>query len=364
MSDLYNTTKVLWHQDSLDRMRRGLLAVPRAMHLVLSDLCNHDCSFCAYRMSGYTSNALFGEVLPNGKRNNNPNRMITYEKALEIIADAKELGVRAVEFTGGGEPTVHPRHEEIMREACFQRGLKCALVSNGYRWSDQLVHTLSHFAWVRVSLDAGTEETYARVRKVKRTVFRRVLTNIEALARQPKASAEFRLGVGFVVTRENYRELVTAVRLARECGADNVRIGAMFSTRGAGYYDAFREAVRELCAQAMLLQTDAFRVHALFDRRVADLEQGRPDYERCYYQEMVTYIGADLNVYRCCNTAYNPQGLLGSLKEQRLVSLWTNIKTKQAIKQFDARSCERCQFNAQNRLLAASMTPPVHVEFV
>ena len=68
--------KVYWHRDRLDALARGEVPSPTQVQLIISDLCNQDCSFCAYRMSGNLSNELFGEAREDGSINNNPNRMI------------------------------------------------------------------------------------------------------------------------------------------------------------------------------------------------------------------------------------------------------------------------------------------------
>ena len=110
----YSPLKVLHHRDRIDKIKSGVQIVPTQVQLIISDLCNQDCSFCAYRMSGYTSNQLFAgdsELAKNGT--NNPKRMIETSKVFEILDDCQEMGVGAIQVTGGGEPTVHPDHIDI-----------------------------------------------------------------------------------------------------------------------------------------------------------------------------------------------------------------------------------------------------------
>jgi hypothetical protein len=71
------------------------------------------------------------------------------------------------------------------------------------------------------------------------------------------------------------------------------------------------------------------------------------------------YIGGDLNVYRCCNTAYTRAGLLGSLKGKRLTELFGELDYS-----FDARQCRYCQFLGQNEASNALIREPEHVNFV
>ena len=57
----YSPYKAIHHLDKLAQMKKGEQPVPAQVQLIISDLCNHNCSFCAYRMEGYTSSQNFGE---------------------------------------------------------------------------------------------------------------------------------------------------------------------------------------------------------------------------------------------------------------------------------------------------------------
>ena len=92
-------------------------------------------------------------------------------------------------------------------------------------------------------------------------------------------------------------------------------------------------------------------------------------YSFCSYQHYTTYIGGDLNLYRCCVLAYNKRGLVGSLKDRRFDEFWASADRVDDFAEFDASGCERCQFNEKNRSLlyvmgnTASDTSPRHLEW-
>lgn len=365
----YSSLKAVKHLDRLERAARGEAPAPVHVQLVISDLCNHDCHFCAYRWSGYTTNKLFtdgAELASFG--HNNPKRMIRYEKVLEILDDCRDMGVRAIQLTGGGEPTVHPQFAEIC-QGVLDRGMSLAVVTNGAVLGEKETEILAGASWVRVSVDAAQAETYSRVRGVGQYVLDRVWKNIRSLAKardRHAGESDLLLGVGFVVTAENWREVVDCARQAKECGADNFRISAVFQPDGADYFKGFAAEAAQLCREAVLRYQDAsFRVFNMFGDRLGDLQQKAPDYSFCGYQHLCTYIGADLNVYRCCNTAYNPQGLLGSIAQARFRSFWLGAACQRKLQQFDAQTCERCQFNGKNRLILYLLDPePRHKDFV
>lgn len=364
MKSPYAADKALWHVDRMQMLREGKQPPPVHVQIILCDLCDMRCSFCSYRMEGYTSNQLFATLKADGTRNNNPNRMIPTEKVKEILDDCAAMGVKAIQFTGGGEPTVHPDHRELFKHA-LDLGLEISLVTHGGNLTESTMQLLTRATWVRVSVDAGKAETYSSVRGVSERRYHQAIDNIRHLCRcRDSAGSRLTVGVGFVVTRDNWQEVRRAAEIAKDCGANNFRISAIFQPDGDAYFDGFRISAADLCKYAEELSDERFRVVNNFGDRVDDLHQGSPDYQFCGYQNFTTYIGGDLNVYRCCNTAYNARGLIGSIKSQRFAEFWNSQKKQKDFDIFDARGCERCQFNRQNRNILAQLEVPSHVNFV
>lgn len=370
MTEAYSPLKALRFPERLRVLRDGGLTAPVHVQIILSDLCNQACNFCAYRDPTYTSSKLFYEIRQgkgglrregHPERNYNPNRMIPFAKVIEILDDCAELGVKAIQFTGGGEPTVHPQFADILT-ATYERGLEFAVVTNGVlpAHREDMAQAMALAAWVRVSLDAGTAETYAKIRHVPEQHFHNALRTVSILSKSTH------VGVGYVVTPENWREIVDGVAAAKKAGAANVRIGAQFSAQDEHLFAGFYEKARDLAREAEKWTDANFTVHNRFGEKLSDLQQRSPDYDRCGYQEFTTYVGGDQNVYRCCVLAYNERGLVGSLKEQRFKDLWMSAARADAMRGFDAQGCERCQFNGINRTLgyALKTTEPMHSSFV
>lgn len=372
MSEAYSALKATRHLDIIQAVRQGRPARPAHVQIVLSDLCNQACNFCAYRDPTYSSSQMFYEIKPGGaglrkdtehrERNYNPNRMIAYDKAIEILDDCHAIGVRAIQFTGGGEPTVHPKWAEIMLYA-QERGMKTSLVTNGVNLAKSEIglRAAKGCEWVRVSIDAGSAATYRSIRNVPAGHFEAAWNTVSALSKTGPV-----VGVGFVVTPENWTEIYAGSMLARDAGADNVRIGAQFSAAEESLFAYFQQQAAALAKTAEHLNCDGFVVVNRFGEKMDDLRSKSPDYDSCGYQQFTTYIGADLNVYRCCVLAYNEAGIVGSLKAQRFADLWMSQARADEMNAFSARSCDRCQFNSQNRVLdyVLRTDDPAHSEFV
>ena len=292
--------------------------------------------------------------------------MMDGSKAIEIIDDCAESGVKAIQFTGGGEPTLHKSFKSCALRV-INHGMTMALVSNGVRMTKELAEVVVCGSWVRISLDAANEETYTSTRRVHKSHWVKAQDAIRYLrAARDRMFSKCVIGVGFVVTPDNWKDIVMATQLAKDLGADNIRISAQFSSEDEKLFEGFHKEAVKLCSLAEKITDDNFKVYNRFGDRLEDLRIGPPEDRLCGYQFFTTYIGADLNVYRCCGYAYNERGLIGSIANQRFKNFWMSHERFDNQMNFDGRGCERCQFRRINSALAYVLdpAPQLHEEFV
>ncbi len=374
---VYSADKISYHPDRINTLKNNSITIPIAVRISISDLCNHDCSFCSFRMENNINNELF-PTNKNNKRQNNPNRMIETKKIKEIIEDISHMGGKSIEFTGGGEPTTHPDHISIFKHS-LNLGLEASLITNGELIKEEHHLILSRFSWVRFSIDASQAETWGAIRRKPKKIFSSILNNARSLIKyRNDKKSETLISAGFVICQENWKEIYNAVKLFKEVGFDAVRISAVYnSTEISDHFNDFITDASKLCAKAKFDFDDSnFHVANNFDSRLNDLIYGsHPKYKRCWYQEVAPYIGGDLNVYRCCNTAYTSTGLLGSLYKKQFSKLWNEIYKKSLFKNFQAnQECSLCMFNNRNQVIKGlvdeklpiknSSKKPMHVNFI
>lgn len=330
------------HLDRIQMLRRGEQPFPVHLQISPSDLCNQDCNFCSYRASDGISTELFGE---NG--NFNPKRMIPFEKMTQVLDDCVQMGVKAVQYQGGGEPTTHPKIFEIVRET-VNRGIEVAMVTNGLKMSDEMMQLLvTRGSWIRVSLDAGTIETYAKIRNTPMESFNRVHRNVDTLVRMRDAiGSQLAISLGFVITRDNWEEITAAAHIAHELNVDMIRFTPAVLTGESGV--PWRE-VDDLIAEARHYEIgERLKIYYSGSER----RDGRPKSDFCGYQYFTPYLGGDQNLYRCCLTTYTQQGYIGSVRDQSLVELWSSYLTRQSMAGFKAtQNCTHCKFREQNELI-------------
>lgn len=356
----YSPLKSAWHLERIAGMRAGEQVTPVGVQFIISDLCNHDCYFCAYRAKDGLSTEQFVVTDEDGTRNHNPVRMMSLDKAKEILKDLAAYDARSVTFTGGGEPTVHPNHLELFDYA-LSLGFDISLNTNGALLRDGWRDIFPRMAYIRVSIDAGSPEEYASVRGVKPSVYNKVLRNTAEIAREAKKqNSSCVVGAGYVVSPTSYHNLFAGIDNIKETGISYVRLAAMQSTKEYGPYRGILWDVRDRCKQAEGLSTNGFKVVNLFDGVVGE----QPTEPFCGFQQIVTYIGANLKVYRCCYTAYTALGDIGDLTNMTYSEWFESAEKQKLIGEFDARSCATCPLKEKNETIAYMVNDkPMHINF-
>jgi radical SAM protein with 4Fe4S-binding SPASM domain len=284
------------------------------------------------------------------------------------------MGVKGIQFTGGGEPTIHKDFVFFMRTA-QEMGFDTALVTNGSMLVKEEIREVAlNTVWTRISIDAAHSRHYMEERGVKRQAWENMLEGARNLCQEAQNVENPPLiGAGFVVHPRNYTQIHDAVRLYYDVGFHNVRLGLMFNSEEEAPYKNIWPVIRSLCEDAVSEYDGKgdrnFRVLDRTQQRYnefAQQEEGAIDYEFCGFQNFTCYIGGDLNVYRCCMWAYHPHGLVGSIKDQTFKELWDSKEKKDNYANFNAKSCGKCQFNKINKVIEGILNPAPeqHASFI
>ena len=75
----------------------------------------------------------------------------------------RQMGSKAITFTGGGEPMIHKNFGEIL-EYTKSLGYDCGLITNGSVITEKNAHFLiKNLKWIRFSISGGDKESYQAV---------------------------------------------------------------------------------------------------------------------------------------------------------------------------------------------------------
>lgn len=320
----YSVTKLAHHPEQLAAFREGRVLAPVQIHLMPTNTCSHSCGFCSYRLKNDD-----GTKTWKNSKDFDDKLHVPWGLLEQTLRDARAMGTKAIELTGGGEPFVYP-HIDPLLDLIHELGFDLGIVSHGGAITAaraQAVGMTRGWKWARISIDASDRTTYAQMRQVAESQWDRAWAAVKNLAaeRDQRADPEIRVGCGFVVTRENFAQVYRFCEIAKEHGSDNVRLSVRFGPEGNDYYGpAMLDVAEEQARLAkQYLEEDSFVVHDLIGERRANQAASVQDYEPCYTMRLLCVIGGDAKVYSCCTLAFAPDGELGDLRKESFRELWT-----------------------------------------
>ncbi len=313
MGLLYTKTKIFHFRDKIESLPPEVDKILPPLHIRIkpTNVCAHNCWYCAYRADG----------LQLGKDMNRKD-YIPQDKMKEIIEDIVDMGVKAVTFSGGGDPFYYPYLLETVKRLS-RSPVKFAALTNGARLKGEVSEIFAyHGTWIRISIDGWDDRSYSMYRGVREGEFTKVMNNMENFK---KLGGPCYLGVCIIVDQRNAFQIYDFIKRLKCAGVDSVKIAPCIVSNDGGennrYHQPIFNMVKDQIGRAKEdMGGDGFEI---FDSYHAQLETFRKEYTWCPYLQICPVIGADLNLYSCHDKAYNlAEGLLGSLKKTTLKELW------------------------------------------
>ncbi|MGO9018334.1 MAG: radical SAM/SPASM domain-containing protein [Syntrophobacteraceae bacterium] len=250
-------------------------------------------------------------------------------------------GLKRAVLHGIGEPLLNEELPQIIR-SLKDRGVYVLFNSNALLLSPELAEEMvaSGLDEFRVSLDAATESTYARVRATES--LHRVLNNLEVLIRKRQEGRRSGpiISAWMVGTQENVRDLPEMILLASRLGIDEVYLQRLvypldgpkhgLAAREAAIVDSSEE-INEIIARGMSLSR-RLGVRFVASGLAAPSESLRlksrdeAPWRQCRRPWEVAYITAWGNVLPCCISPFSLLDynslVMGNVFQQGLERIW------------------------------------------
>ena len=185
-----------------EALQRGQDPYPVSIEVNLSGSCNQGCNWCI------NENSL------------NRNTMLDLDnpKIYNFFLDFKKMGGNVLAWSGGGEPTLHPKFEKglyIVKSA----GLRQGIYTNG-DFSDKIIDAIAKSCdWIRISIDTNCKKEYAIKRNTLPSSFDRVLNNARLLA-----DKEIKVGFNMNVAKWNIDQIYDLYNLACKLNIDYLQV--------------------------------------------------------------------------------------------------------------------------------------------
>ena len=262
----YSPYKIVHHLDRLNTIKATGTCIPISIHLAPTTYCNCSCYYCYVKDCNKELHSLDKSVL------------------FSFLKDAAIAGVKAVEITGGGEPTLYPYFDELLYH-CHNLGLDIGIISNGYHLNPDF---LKYAKWLRISIDSFDDTVYSQIKG----------THLPDLSCIKQLSDEYGVitGASCVLNKYNYNAINDFVSNAKRLGFRNVWFKGV---EGSKELDDYRDEIKKALDEIRTLSNDRFKV--FIGELFRNTESQSKPFERCCFQHVALMLYADGNIYPCCS---------------------------------------------------------------
>ena len=355
----YSPWKALNQRDGIELLKSGEMFAPKDLQVDLEAYCPHSCEFCTYRNVNWQDH---GMDFDEPEKRVPEETGLPKEIALRLPREMYEAGIPSIELTGGGEPMVYPYIREMLDEL-GKYPIELAIVTNGASLNEQIQSRLKNLKWIRFSMDAVTAETHSKVHRVPQSVFPGVVKHLKEVV--ARGFDDCRVGVSFVITKQNYHEIEEAAHFYKGLGVNNIRFTFTYDPEGEGGLTPEETKVGERSLnRARSLQDDDFKVFGTM-RRLEFYSQPNTDFHFCGYQFFTWSVGYEGLVYPCCIMKYHKGFALGDLRNYSLKEMVHSEERLRFIKGFDVHDCKACWLRDKNQFIEYLLADnPQHVNYV
>src|SRR3990167_9521490 len=317
--DNYTSTGVKYsrHPQMIKSLRNGI-GRPQSLQVPLTNKCNLKCVFCSVAERELK-------------------QQWTYHDLRKAIQAFMKAGIHTIEFSGGGEPTLHPEFNSITAYA-NDLGLKLGLITNGLRLQYIPEYVLKCYDWIRISMVA--------------------LDYQETIDLPDKFPDNVTIGMSYVVGQKEYQSKLNYW--------ENDHLQLM---KIAGYAERYNAKFVRIVPECF---SDDIEMNELHDQYKDILSpfmfqpKRQRQAEYCYMDAVKPWLHVDSYVYPCNSISLNADADRDFAPQYRLCH-WTEIGEyykNRGNQSLDVAKCDRCTFVSNNEIIKELLQPIEHGEFV
>lgn len=296
-----------------------------------SNACNHACNFCLssyIHFDKYKGTETFSRALM-------PRDML-----MKLCEDFVDMNVRAVNWTGGGEPTLNKHLKEAIAY-CGSHGIKMGMFTNGTlfdKW-DMFETLVDNMTWIRISVDSGTKESYNKIRRAKgRQDWDRMVENLTKLIEVNKSKGnKIDIGVGYVISPDTYHEIIDFANFFKDFDLTYCQYKPEIIIREDGGQqrdlEFWRDKVGPMLEEAEKILGDKFQINGYkLEDLATDRENFGRNYKRCLGSQISPCVGADGHIYVCTNHRGWKQYSYGCLYDGKsFKEIWNDMQSRRKV---------------------------------
>lgn len=319
-------------------MNRKIYNGPWEAQIDLTNMCNNNCIGC------WCHSPLLEEKAMSREQKK---KKLPYKLVLKLINDLEKMGTRYIYFTGGGDPSMHPKLVNII-EYVKKKGLICDMSTNFTLITKEKAEKIvkAGMDHMNISLWAGSSKSYGETHPNK--TGKDFLKLVEMLKYMHSLKEKYRkkkpiIHIYNVISTKNYLDFNNMLETAYETKVNGIDFtptdvvpgktdSLMLSRKQA---DWLIEKVQK--SDRLMKKFEKkynhkieFRGKEHFVRRLGNVGVGKGEYDSNIIGKMPCYAGysflrilADGNVNSCLKSVRIP---VGNIYEKNVKEIWLNGK--------------------------------------
>ena len=274
------------------------------------------------------------------------------KRLVNLAHEFVEAGVNAVVLIGGGEPMAHPEFGNIV-DIFYDNDIHVGVTSNGMMINKYLDQLKNKTKWVRISVDAGSEEVFQKYRPhvSGKSQFNRVIDGMKKISEDRKG----KLGYSFLILTKldengkfletNAVDIENAAKVAKDIGCDYFEVKPSFDI--FHFLNDSRnvsEIVNSQLKKIKSMATDDFSIISPYTLEGAldGSTTQEKNYKRCLTTELRAVFSPS-GAYVCPYHRGNSNLKIGDPNTQSFKEIWEGAQRKQTQEKLDAS--KHCKFH-------------------
>lgn len=313
--------KIFSFYNEAKKLYNNQMILPRFVSMWLTTTCQYNCSYCYFSSE------------------NKERKFANTEKAKKFIKQIAKLGIESIEYSGGGEPTLHPDFYEIAKFA-YDNGLKVGLLTNGFKLD---YNKMKFFSYIRIGVDASDSETYKKLKNTNDGQFESLIEKINTFLCLRDNNIRPRIGLKFMINKDNCNEIKNMIIFAKNMKVDYCHFKSThtddnklsdFELKHANnIIEAFKNTYQQFIYGG-LIKNDA--------------------HVKCFMSPIHTVITPDGNALVCCYFT-NKDRIIGNVFENDFTKIWFSKRHDNIINSINISECDKidCRWNYYNKEMTA-----------
>ena len=346
-----------------NRWRTNYGFIPKEIEIRLTWRCNAKCAMCP--IGRYQSNKpFFSEELST-------------KRVVDLLTELESLGTTYILFSGG-EPTLRKDLSKIISFAA-EIGMKTGLNTNGYLMSESMAMNLvqSGLSLVSFSIDAPDPYIHNNIRGVK-DMFEKVTEGVKNIKRASvELNRDVYIHINCVIMKTNYKILDQFFDYKNQWGYNAITFSSMIGeewdiediSKDINNLKLTHEEIMDFnnnIVPKIIKKSKNTGISTMISYSPKTIEKIQKSRKSKKMMCIIPWIHAIINpngdVLPCCILPYEPDFILGNVKEKRFYDIWNGkryIEFRKKCKPVSFPACFECtRYFEMNRAATRILSNP------